>query len=323
MTDKTKLINQLRALALLTQAEEQVARTRISQARTDAVRRELTQNADHAGERSLLITEQLRALGGVPDVVTPALGRAGAVLKATFEQAAPLEEALLGDLQLEHQLLDRATYVKVLADKAGETKVRQLAEKLIDAHKATVEWLTVVLAEEAMGGPAALVATPIQKVAGGVARAVNAPVRFVANTVNTAVDTVQQAGEQTTERLSAVANRASALTEAVRETLAAGRGASLRRAEQIATRDGNRDAAKVAKAAREELGDVSAAELPVRNYDSLSVTDAVKAVKGLTTPHDINVVIRYEETHKNRSGVVSAAQTTLADLAKEKVGVPS
>jgi hypothetical protein len=323
MTDNTKLINQLRALVLLTQTEEQVARTRISQARTDAVRRELTQNADHAGERALLITDQLRALGGVPDVVTPAIGRAGAVLKATFEQAAPLEEALLTDLQLEHQLLDRATYLKVLADKAGETKVRQLAEKLIDAHTATVEWLTVVLAEEAMGGPAALVATPIQKVAGGAARAVNAPVRFWANTVNNAVDTVKHAGEETSERLGAIANRAAAVTEAVRETLSAGRGATLRRAEQVAERDGNRDAAKVAKAAREELGDVSADELPIKNYDQLTVSDAIKAIKGLKTAHDINVVIRYEETHKDRANVASAAQTQLADLAKEKVGVTS
>ena len=281
MTDNNKLINQLRALALLTQTEEQVARTRISQARTDAVRRELTQNADNAGARSILITEQLRALGGVPDVLTPAIGRLSAVLKATFEQAAPLEEALLTDLQLEHQLLDRATYVKVLADKAGQTKVRQLAEKLIDAHKATVEWLTVVLAEEAMGGPAALVATPVQKVAGGVARAVNAPVRFWANTVNNAVDTVKQAGEETTERLSAVTERATALTEAVRETLVAGRGATLRRAEQVATREGNKTAAKAAKATREELGDVSAAELPIKNYDNLTVADAIKAIKGL------------------------------------------
>src|SRR3712207_8375456 len=80
---------------------------------------------------------------------------------------------------------------KVLAEQAEATEVRRLAEKLITAHQATVEWLTVVLAEEAMGGPAALVATPLQKVAGGVARAANAPVRFVANTVNTVVDSVQ------------------------------------------------------------------------------------------------------------------------------------
>ena len=175
MSHTTKIINQLRALVLLTQTEEQVARTRISQARTDAVRRELTQNADNAGKRSLEIVEALRSTGGVPDVVTPAFGRASALLKATFEQAAPFEEALFGDLQLEHQLLDRATYLKVLADQAGETAVRQLAEKLVKAHTATVEWLTVVLAEEALGGPAALVPTPLQKVAGGVARAVNAP----------------------------------------------------------------------------------------------------------------------------------------------------
>src|SRR5919112_657108 len=187
MSHNTKIINQLRALVLL------------------------TQNADNAANRSLEITEQLRALGGVPDVVTPAVGRLSAILKATFEQAAPLEEALLGDLQLEHNLLDRATYLKVLADTAGETEVRRLAEKLIDAHKATVEWLTVVLAEEALGGPVALEATPLQRVAGGVARAVNAPVRFVANTVNNAVDTVQHVGDETSERLGAVAGRASAL----------------------------------------------------------------------------------------------------------------
>jgi bacterioferritin (cytochrome b1) len=323
MAHNTKIINQLRALVLLTQTEEQVARTRISQARTDAVRTELTQNADNAAARAIEITEALRSLGGVPDVVTPALGRLTAVLKATFEQAAPFEEALLSDLSLEHQLLDRATYVKVLAEQAEETTVRQLAEKLIEAHEATVEWLTVVLAEEALGGPAALVATPVQKVAGGVARAINAPVRFWANTVNNTVDTVKHAGEETSDRFSAVTDRAAALTDAVRETLTAGRSASLRRAEQIARREGNKDAAKAAKAAREELGDVSADELPIKNFDQLAISDAVKAIKGLKEPRDIRVVISYEETHKNRSNVVSAAQTQLASLAKEAVGVDS
>jgi hypothetical protein len=323
MSHNTKIINQLRALVLLTQTEEQVARTRISQARTDAVRSELTQNADNAAARTIEITEALRSLGGVPDVVTPALGRLTAVLKATFEHAAPFEEALLSDLSLEHQLLDRATYVKVLAEQAEETQVRQLAEKLVGAHEATVEWLTVVLAEEALGGPAALVATPVQKVAGGVARAINAPVRFWANTVNNTVDTVKHAGEETSDRFSAVTDKAAALTDAVRETLTAGRSASLRRAEQIARREGNKDAAKAAKAAREELGDVSADELPIKNFDQLAVADAVKAIKGLKEPRDIRVVIRYDETHKNRSNVASAAQTQLASLAKEAVGVDS
>jgi hypothetical protein len=323
MADNSKIVNQLRALVLLTKTEEQVARTRISQARTDAVRRELTQNADNAAARTIEITEALRSLGGVPDVVTPALGRLSATLKATFEQAPPFEEALLSDLSLEHQLLDRATYVKVLAEQAEETQVRRLAEKLIGAHQATVEWLTVVLAEEALGGPAALVATPVQKVAGGVARAVNAPVRFWANTVNNAVDTVKHAGEETSDRFSAVTDRAAQLTDAVREILTAGRSASLRRAEQVANREGNKDAAKAARSAREDLGDVSADELPIKNYDQLSVGDAIKAIKGLKSPEDIRVVIHYEEAHKNRANVASAAQTQLAGLAKEAVGVNS
>ncbi len=321
MANNTKIVNQLRALVLLTQTEERVARTRISQARTDAVRRELTQNADNAAARSIEITEALRSLGGVPDVVTPALGRLGALVKATLEQGEPLEEALLQDLLLEHQLLDRATYLKVLAETAGQTKVKELAERLVVAHEATVEWLTVVLAEEALGGPAALVATPFQKVAGTAARAVNAPVRFVANTVNRAVDSVQHVGEEAEDGARGVTGRASALTDAVRETLAAGRAASLRRAERIARREGNTEAADIARAAREELGDVTAAELPIKGYDSLGTPDAAKAVKALTEPHDIRVIIRYEETHKNRSSVVSAAQTALKDVAKEAVGV--
>lgn len=325
MTDTTnaKMINQLRALLLLTQTEEQVARTRISQARTDAVRRELTKNADNAADRTQAIADQLRAIGGVPDVVTPAIGRLAAVVKATLEQAEPIEEALLQDLQLEHNLLDRATYLKVLADTAGQTKVKALAERLVTAHEATVEWLTVVLAEEALGGPAALVATPFQKVAGSAARAVNAPVRFVANTVNRAVDSVQNAGDEAEDAARGVAGRAVAITDAVRETLAVGRAASLRRAERIAQREGNTDAAKVARAAREELGDVTADELPIKGFDSLGTADAAKAVKGLKEPHDIRVIIRYEETHKARASVVSAAQTALKDVAKEAVGVQS
>ena len=330
--NNARLINQLRALVLLTQTEEQVARTRVSQARTDAVRRELQQNADNAAKRTQLITAQLRAVGGVPDVVTPAVGRLSAVLKAGFEQATSIDEALLQDLQLEHQLLDRATYVKVLAKVAEKPQVGALAEQLIEAHNATVEWLTVVLAEEALGGPAALEPTPLQRVAGGAARAVNAPVRFWANTVNRAVDSVhhavenvQQTGEQTSENVrdnvKGVVGRASALTDAVRETFTAGRQASLRRAERIAQREGNQEAADAARAAREELGDVTADELPIKGYDSLSTTDAAKAVKGLKEPREINLMIRYEETHKNRSNVVSAAQTALATVAKEAVGV--
>jgi hypothetical protein len=181
----------------------------------------------------------------------------------------------------------------------------------------------VVLAEEALGGPAALQPTPLQRVAGAAAQAAIAPYRFATNRVNEVLDSAQQRREAAGDRIQEVAGRANQLGDAVRETLAAGRAATLRRAEKVAQRDGDREAAEAARHAREELGDVSADELPIKNYDSLSVADAVKAIKQLKTPHDVNVIIRYEETHKDRANVASAAQTQLAAIAKEAVGVTS
>ncbi|MCZ2826596.1 MULTISPECIES: ferritin-like domain-containing protein [unclassified Modestobacter] len=333
MTDTTALLVQLRALLALTQTEEQIARIRVGQARTAAVRRELEQNAQHAAERSTAIADQLRELGGVADVVTPALGRLGALVKGALEQAEPIDEALLQDLQLEHQLLDRATYLKVLADTAGKPEVKALAERLVTAHSATVEWLTVVLAEQALGGPAALVATPLQRVAGGATKLANLPVRFAADTVNRAVGTAQHAvgtaqhaGEQAGGTVNGVVggavHKAGAFTGAVRETLAVGRLASLRRAERIAEREGDTAAAEAVAATRRELGDLTADELPITGYDSMSTAQIAGAVKELDDPQQVNAIIRYEEAHKARSSVVSVVQTRLAALAKEAVGVP-
>ena len=116
MTDNTAtVINQLRVVLDLTHTEIQVAETRIGQARTEAVRRELSQNAGNARERAGAVEEAVRSLGGLPDVVGPFLGRATAMVKAMAEQAQPFDEALLGDLILEHQLLDRARYLRALA----------------------------------------------------------------------------------------------------------------------------------------------------------------------------------------------------------------
>jgi type II secretory pathway component PulJ len=325
MTDTATLITQLRALLTLTQTEEQIARIRVTQARTDAVRRELEQNAKHAAERTAAINDQLRELAGVGDVVAPVIGRLTALVKGTLEQAEPIDEALLQDLQLEHQLLDRATYLKVLADAADQPKVKRLAERLITAHSATVEWLTVVLAEHALGGPAALRATPFQRVAGGATKLANLPVRFAANTVNRAVGTAQQAGGQAggavTGAVGDVVDKATAFTGAVRETLTVGRSASLRRAERIAEREGNTTAAEGVAATRRELGDLTADELPIKGYDSMSTAEIATAVKELDDPKDVTAIIRYEETHKARSSVISATQTRLAALAKEAVGV--
>lgn len=321
MTHQATIVTQLRALLQLTRTEVQIARIRVAQARTDAVRRELQRNGDNAEQRSRLLAEQLRETGGVPDVVTPVLGRFLALVKSAVEQGEPLDEALLGDLALEHQLLDRARYLAVLAERAGNTPVRRLAERLVTAHTATVDWLTTVLAEEALGGPVALRPTPLQRIAGGVTRFVNLPSRVAVESVNRAVDTVVYSGEQARSKVGDVAGQAARLGGAAREVFTAGRDASLQRAERVAHSDGARGTADLVHETRRELGSLTAAELPVKAYDDLSTTEAVAAIKKLDRVEDIDAVIRYEEAHKGRSGVASAAQTRLAAVAKEAAGV--
>jgi hypothetical protein len=322
------MIGQLRSLLQLTQTEVQIARIRVAQARTDAVRKELRENADNAERRTAEITRELQRLGGVADVVSPLVGRLTAVVKSTFEQAEPVEEALLGDLVLEHQLHDRATYLRALAEAAHEKSTSALAERLATAHRATVEWLTTVLAEEALGGPPALRATPTQVVAGGVTRAVNYPVRFARDQINRTVSRFQATGEQVRAGVDQVAGKAAQaagkaaqFSENARDVIVTGRDASLERAEQVARRQGDSEAAHAVHEARTRLGALQASELPIADYDSLSASAAANAVKQLDRVEDLNTVIRYEEANKNRHSVVSAAQTRHAALAQEIAGI--
>ena len=104
--------------------------------------------------------------------------------------------------------------------------------------------------EEALGGPAALQASPLQRVAGGASYVVNLPARYAAETVNRTVEGVQQGTEQTRATLSSVAGKAAQFTGAVRESLTVGRNASLQRAEKLARREGD---ASTARAVGEEM----------------------------------------------------------------------
>jgi hypothetical protein len=61
--------------------------------------------------------------------------------------------------------------------------------------------------------------------------------------------------------------------------------------------------------------------LPIDDYDELNIGQAVAEVKELTDPADIRAIVAYEEAHKNRRGVVSAAQTRLAAIAQEIAGL--
>jgi hypothetical protein len=215
MTDTATLITQLRILGHLTRTEAQVARLRVAQATGDDVRAELRHNAHDADGRAGRIAGVLRDLGALPDPVTPVLGRVAVLVRGALEQTQPLDEALLGDLVLEHQLRDRARYVGALADAAGLPAVRALADDLDAAHTQTVDWLSRVLAGLAGGAPA-LGATPLQKVAEQVTRAANTPSKAVLDgagaavtqVVTRAANTVTQAGGEVRQTVVGVAGKA-------------------------------------------------------------------------------------------------------------------
>ncbi len=305
----------------LTQTEAQIAQARQAQARTEAVRAELALNAAHARTRSVQITAALRDLGGVPDVVSPLLGRLAAVVKTVVEQAEPLEGALLEDLALERQLFDRTRYLKVLASAADNTAVRRLAERLETAHAATVQWLSTVLAEEALGGPTALRPTPLQAVAGTATRIVNSPARWSAGRVNRAVATVRHSRDKAQDVAEEVTGKATQLTDAAAETLTTSRSAGLAQAEKVARRDGATDTARAIHQARAGLGYLAAEELPITNYDQLTISDTVAAVGKLTDPEDLLAVTGYEQAHKRRHGILSAAQAQLTAVARDAAGI--
>ena len=318
-SDTATLLTQLRTILDLTNTEIQVAETRVAQARTEAVRRELLENAENARGRAEAIDAAIRDLGGIPELIGPFLGRAAAAVKTVVEQAQPFDEALLGDLALEHQLLDRARYIKALATAADRKDIENLAFRLITAHQATVDWLTTVLAEDALGGPAALRRTPLQAATGTAVRLINVPVSWSARGLDRALDTVRATPPSLEELLS----RGAHAGDVAVKTLAASRDAALETAEKVTRQQGAEGAANALRSVRTgtATGVPESDELPIEDFDELNVSQAVAAVKELTDPADVRAIVAYEEANKNRHGVVSAAQTRLAAIAKEVAGL--
>lgn len=311
------LLAQLRAVLQLTNTEIQVAETRVVQARTEAVRTELTQNAANGRERAEAIESTLRELGGLPDVVGPLVGRTLALFKTLAEQAQPFDEALFGDLALEHQLVSRSKYIKALATAADEPSVVGLANRLITAHTATVEWLETVLAEDALGGPAALRRTPLQAAAGSAVKLVNAPATWSARGLDRALDVARA----TPSRVSELLGRGAHAGDIAVRTLSASRDAALEAAEDVTRDEGVDGVADAIHSARAGGGILEPSELPIEDYETLNVSESVAAIKELDDPKHVRIVLAFEEAHKNRHGVVSAAQTRLAAIAKDVIAV--
>ncbi|MBW3639053.1 MAG: ferritin-like domain-containing protein [Actinobacteria bacterium] len=313
-----ELIAQLNTLLRLTAHEAATARSRVAQATTDQTRKELTDNARNSDRRADSLRQAVRDLGGAPDMVGVALGKASAAAKLPLEQTMPITEALLADLALEHQLFDRARLVKVLAHAADAADTVALAERLEDAHGETIEWLFTVLAETALGGPAALAPTPLQAVATTARTAATFAGSAAATGLNRAALTVGNMSERVQDTSISSVGRIVGLATSARKIVTAGRDATLAETENQAAERGSEVRSTVHQV-RAGLGALSAAELPIEDFDLLTAKDAIAAISGLGLVEQVRVVLAYEQAHKKRQSVVEAADKRSAELAKELV----
>ena len=322
-TQNAELVAQLNTLLRLTSHEGATARARVTQATTEATRKELLQNATNSDRRAASLKQAVVDLGGAPDVVGVALGRAAAAAKLPLEQTMPITEALLSDLALEHQLFDRARLVKVLAHDADASDLVTLAERLEDAHGETIQWLFTVLAETAIGGPAALAPTPVQAAASTARHAATFASSAATSGLNKAVATATTFGEKVTDTTTTVvSNQVSRLVNlagSAKKIVTTGRDASLAEAEKQAVRNGGQGTAQAVHRVREDLGVVDASSLPIRRYDELNVRDTVSAIQELATAEDVRVVLAYEQAHKARQNVQDAATKRITQIAEQLV----
>lgn len=289
-TQNAELVTQLNTLLRLTAHEAATARARVSQAATEATVRELTENARNCDRRADALRQAVQDLGGVPDALGIALGRAAAAAKLPLEQTMPLTEALLADLALEHQLFDRARLVKVLAADADAPELVALAERLEDAHGSTIEWLFTVLAETALDGPAALVPTAVQRAAALARSTATYAGTTAATGLNRIVATAGSVADRVQESSARRAGRLASLAGSAKQVARVGRDATLAETEKQVGQELGRDRAGVVHHLREGLGAVSASELPVPRFDALNAKDAAGRVSRLSRPEDVHVV---------------------------------
>jgi uncharacterized protein YbjQ (UPF0145 family) len=155
-------------------------------------------------------------------------------------------------------------------------------------------------------------------VAGGVAHAVGLPTRFAVQQVNRAVHTVYRTGEQARSVVGDVAGKAMQVGAGTREVAAASRDAALRQAERVAHRDGADAVAAVVHDTRADMGSLAASELPIKHYEEMTAQNVIAAIRSLTDPDELRAVIAFEESHKNRTGVINAAQAHYASVTKAR-----
>lgn len=306
------LIAQLRTLLLLTNREIAVVTQRQAQASTDGIRWELARNARDAAGRGQRIEAELHRLGGVPDIVTPAAARVGALMNTVTSQVETPADALFDDLMGQHQLLDRVAYLRASATAAGEQDVITLADLLLTAHSEIVAWLTTVLAQEAVGAPAALQPTLLQTAAGVAARVAGAPLRWGATGVDRAAARTLRPDNDVQSSVIEANERATTVAGGVTDTVAV-RGEGLATVIPMVRRDGSRRPGKTVHHARIHTHCPVGVELSVPHYDTLTATQVASATQRLPR-EGLQAVLRYEQARKNRSTVITAVQRRMRRL---------
>jgi hypothetical protein len=339
------LHNELKDLLRLTAFEQTVATVRRAQARTSPIERELADNAEKAGERLDLLKSAVASVGGVPDVVTPMIGRAGAFLQSQVNQVQTLQAALLGDLALEHQLRERTRYARTLAHSLGETQVLPVLDRLEVAHSATIEWLEERLAEAGRTGTSALRATPIQLVVTALRRSAGMPLGLFVGGVNRvggtlarltgkapqplqgALATVEDAAAIVGDRVVDLTERTASVAKSAGKTAATSAGETAEKAaEKAGGADGPAEPAAAATGKQAEQlteqaldatggSDVEDDKPPFAGYEALTGDSVMRHVADSDDVEHLRTLLAYEQAHKARKGVLQAAQERLEELA--------
>jgi bacterioferritin (cytochrome b1) len=314
MTSTADLLTELNGLLRMTAVEADIARSRSTQARDDDVRQELLQNARNADLRRVGLQERITQLGGVPDLLGVALDRVSTAARTqVLDQAMPINESLMADLVLEHQLRDRAAFARVLADTQGRRDVVSTLEKVEAAHEAAIEWIETRLGEVALGGPSALRPTPLQSTAAVGRRVATLPTRAVAAGINRGLAVADRMGDRVGERLGRTREGAGAAEDA----LVAGRDTFLREAEAQSEARGEGVAVTALHRTRADAGALTARELPIDRYENLTAARAIERIQRLGDAVDVRAVREFEAQHKNRSSVLRAADERVSELAGE------
>jgi hypothetical protein len=227
-----------------------------------------------------------------------------------------LQGALLGDLALEHQLRERTRYARTLATSLGETQVLPVLDRLETAHSATIDWLETRLNEVGRTGTSALRATPVQAAVTAIRRSAAVPFGLIADGVNLAGGALGRltgkAPQPLQEVLADVEDTAARVGDRVVDLTERGTA--------VATSAGRKATAKA-----EEMTDKTEAEAdvdpdkpPFAGYASLTGDSVMRHVADTEDVEALEALLAYEEAHKARKGVVTAARERLQELSSRR-----